>query len=197
MSFAATGNDLVWPLVGTGLRSMMAARRGRSLRMETNVRLRPAAEADWPLVHRLIIEAFREYEGVLIPQSGALRETVASIRETVAGRGGALIAETRDGAVALGTALHYVVDDHLYVGRVSVIPAGRGLGVGKAMMLAMERIAREANVDEVRVSVRLSLPGNVRFYERLGYEAYAHLFYPERTDSWYEMRKRLGAAEHG
>ncbi|TYP69589.1 ribosomal protein S18 acetylase RimI-like enzyme [Paenibacillus methanolicus] len=162
--------------------------------MEGNLKLRPAAETDWPLVHRLIIEAFREYEGVLVPQSGALRETVASIRETVSGRGGALIAETADGSAALGTALHYVVEKHLYVGRVSVVPAARGQGVGKALMLEMERIAREAGLAEIRVSVRLSLPDNVAFYERLGYEAFDHVFYPDRTDSWYEMRKRLGAA---
>ncbi|MFC4102156.1 GNAT family N-acetyltransferase [Paenibacillus xanthanilyticus] len=165
--------------------------------MGKNVKLRPAAEADWPLVHRLIMEAFREYEGVLVPQSGALRETVASIREKVAGRGGAMIAETADGTAALGTALHYVVEQHLYVGRVSVVPAGRGQGVGRALMLGMEGIAREAGLAEIRVSVRLSLPDNVAFYERLGYEAYDHLFYPERTDSWYEMRKRLGAPENG
>lgn len=158
--------------------------------MEYNIRLRHADESDWPLVHRLIMEAFGEYEGVLTPPSGALSETVASIRETVAGRGGALIAATEEGT-ALGTALHYAVADHLYVGRVSVIPAGRGKGVGKSMMLGMEQIAREAGIREVRVSVRLSLPGNVKFYEGLGYAAYDHLFYPERTDSWYEMKKCL------
>ena len=44
---------------------------------------------------------------------------------------------------------------------------------------------------ESRVEVRLSIPENIKLYEWLQYEVIEHKFYPERTDSWYVMRKKL------
>jgi hypothetical protein len=41
------------------------------------------------IVRQIIFEAFKEYDGVLNPPSGALRETVDGIKLKIEGRGGA------------------------------------------------------------------------------------------------------------
>ncbi|MBB3111912.1 ribosomal protein S18 acetylase RimI-like enzyme [Paenibacillus phyllosphaerae] len=158
-----------------------------------NISIRLATAQECELVLQLVLNAFREYEGILIPPSGALRETADSIRAKMEQQGGAVIAEAKDSGLPLGAALYRFVDQHLYIGRVSVIPQGRGQGAGVAMMRALEQLAIDHGIEETRVSVRCSLPGNVAFYERLSYEVFEHLFYPERTDSWFEMKKRLTA----
>ncbi|SFT20039.1 GNAT family N-acetyltransferase [Paenibacillus sp. BC26] len=136
-----------------------------------------------------IREAFQEFEGKLIPQSGALRETEASIRGEIAEGGGAVI--VWDGAEPIGAAVYSFKDSYLYIGRVSVKPAWRGKGIGREIMAYLEGFAVDSGCSETEVGVRLSIPGNVNFYAGMQYEVREHLFYPEGTDSWYVMRKRI------
>jgi GNAT superfamily N-acetyltransferase len=74
-------------------------------------------------------DSFMEYQDKLFPSSGALRETEASIALKIADHGGAII--VWEDAVPIGTAIYYFIDNYMYIGRVSVIPAYRGKGIGK------------------------------------------------------------------
>ena len=50
--------------------------------------------------------------------------------------------------------------------------------------------ARAEGYPQVRVGVRRQLPGNLRFYERLGYAVTAEHRHPGYADvTWYEMRR--------
>lgn len=131
-----------------------------------------------------------EYEGKLLPQSGALRETEESIRREFEAGGGAVI--VWEGTEPIGTAVYSFKDTYMYIGRVSVKPAWRGKGIGREIMSYLEAFAGERGFVETEVGVRLSIPGNVSFYAGLQYEVREHLFYAEGTDSWYVMRKLLG-----
>lgn len=44
---------------------------------------------------------------------------------------------------------------------------------------------------EVWLEVRLSLPSNIQFYERLGYHVLQECRYPDDTDGWYIMGKSM------
>jgi ribosomal protein S18 acetylase RimI-like enzyme len=82
-------------------------------------------------------------------------ETVDDVRAAIA-KGGAVLA-WEDGE-AVGSARYQWYPDHLYIGRVAVIPAYRGKGVGSALMRRIEEIARERGCGEIRLGVRMSLP---------------------------------------
>jgi len=143
-----------------------------------------AAEA----VHRLTLAAFAEQAG-LDPPSGAVREDLAGVREDLARHGGALA--MLDGEAA-GCLRLDDPGDHLHVRRVAVRPDLQGRGVGRALMEWCQVEAKRRGHAEVRVGVRRALPGNLAFYERLGFQvtgSHSHPGYQEVT--WYSMAKRL------
>ena len=125
-----------------------------------------AARHDAPLVHRLVCEAFLEYEGVLQPASGALSETVEDVGNAIA-NGGAVLAWSGD--IAVGTARFSLRADEVYVERVAVAPAYRGASIATLMMQHIEAHARTLGVERSAVRVRMSLPRNIALYQRLGY----------------------------
>jgi len=112
-------------------------------------------------------EAYAEFDGTLMPPSGALRETVEEVREAMS-KGGAVLAW--EGDTVVGSARFQWYPDYVYIGRVAVIPAHRGKGVGAALMQFIEAAAREKGYHSVQLGVRMSLPGNLAFYQHLGYE---------------------------
>lgn len=154
-----------------------------------NLSIAQAEQDELPIVHRIMREAFEQYRDQISPQSGALREQVTDIMDKIRNRGGALL--VRDGEKPIGSAQYYFKDHYMYLGRISVINQARGHGVGKMIVQYLEGFARENGVGETRLEVRLSLPDNVLFYKRLGYEVLEEHEYPEKTDRWYVMRKDL------
>lgn len=134
-----------------------------------------AAPGDAPLVHRIMQEAFEEYRGRLEPPSSAHDETIEDVRHAIAA-GGAVLAW--DEGTAVGSARFRPRPGYLYVGRVSVLPAWRGRGIGAALMTAIGEQARTLGLPEIRVEVRLSLPSNAALYRRLGYQTVSEQPHP-------------------
>ena len=140
-------------------------------------------------VHTLTRAAFEPYVGVLDPPSGALRETVESVRADL-GRAGAAIAWL-DGS-PVGCLRYEVEDDHLHVRRVAVPPEWQRRGIGTALMEWSHQRARELGLSEVRLGVRKQLPANIAFYKALGYRLIARHHHPgQKRVTWYEMSLRL------
>jgi tRNA threonylcarbamoyladenosine biosynthesis protein TsaE len=139
-----------------------------------------------PEVHRLTQQAFKDY-GRLTPPSGAMRETEETVRADLARGGGAL---ARIGPRAIGCLRLEPGAGYLSVRRLAVDPAWQRQGVGRALMAWSVEYAKAEGYVEVRVGVRTQLPGNLRFYEGLGYTVIAehrHAGYAEVT--WLEMRR--------
>ncbi|MDD9270425.1 GNAT family N-acetyltransferase [Paenibacillus sp. GCM10023248] len=153
------------------------------------IEIREARLDEAEVVHHTIRAAFAEYEGKLNPPSGALRETPQDLIANMEQGGGSVLAWEED--TALGSATYRFSDPYMYIGRVAVCPGARGKGVCKLMLRYLEEKARLQEVFEARVGVRLSIPANIAMYQRLGYETIEHQFYPDRTDSWYVMSKKL------
>jgi ribosomal protein S18 acetylase RimI-like enzyme len=147
---------------------------------------------DAALVHRLMWEAFAEYDGVLEPPTGALAESVADVAAAIAA-GGAVLAW--EGEVAVASARYQPEADHLSIGRVSVPPAHRGNGYARAVMSYLEELGRALGLPEARVGVRRNLPDNIALYERLGYRIVSEQPHP-RGPAYTSviMTKRLSVA---
>jgi GNAT superfamily N-acetyltransferase len=140
------------------------------------------------VVHRLTQAAFAEHTA-LDPPSGVTRETVESVRLDLEAHGGAL-ALGPDGPV--GCLRYEQSPDHMWVRRVAVLPSRQGRGLGRALMGWAEREAAGRGLDALQVGVRLALPANLAFYQRLGYtivSEHAHPGYDRPT--WVTMRKRI------
>lgn len=130
------------------------------------LRVSLATQDEASVVHAIMVAAFEEYRGVLNPPSGVFLETPADVSAAMA-KGGALLAWW--GVIPVGSARYRFERDHVYVGRVSVLPDYRGHGLASALMQAIEPRALAAGFWRLRLGVRLILGENIRLYERLGY----------------------------
>ncbi len=139
-------------------------------------------------VREMMLAAFREYEEVLTVPSSAMWETVEDVATHIS-LGGAVLA--RAGAETVGSGRFELREDHVYIGRLSVLPAFRGRGIGAAMMTAMEEYASAKGSLEARISVRVLLPKNVELYERLGYKVTARYKHDRGDEVVVDMAKRF------
>ena len=146
----------------------------------TTITTRLATTADAPTVHAITQAAFDTLRGEIDPPSSAHLETVEAVATALVS-GGAGIAEI--GGEPVGAVRFRSAGDHLYVGRVAVDPACRGLGVARALMAFAERHAALAGIPETRLEVRRTLTGNVAMFERLGYAVVAKYPHPRRSDA--------------
>jgi GNAT superfamily N-acetyltransferase len=74
------------------------------------------------------------------------------------------------GAEAVGCgAIHRVGADLGEVKRMYVAPAARGRGVGRAILDALEDLAREVGYARLRLETGARQPAAMRMYERAGY----------------------------
>jgi len=111
-------------------------------------------------------EAFEQYRDALEPPSGALATDAAGVRELME-LGGILVCES-DGRI-VASVFHRTHPDHVYLGRLAVLPAFRRRGLAVRLVAAVESFAAASGRRQVRLGVRLALPENRAFFERLGY----------------------------
>ncbi|WNG38212.1 GNAT family N-acetyltransferase [Archangium violaceum] len=133
--------------------------------------------------------AYSPLARVLPSRPTALDESEAYLRQrlehvpcqVVVHVGGELVAAGRiEGVAPLGE-----------LKRIAVHPARQSLGLGRMLVLALEEKARQLEFVRLRAGTRRRLPGNVAFYERLGYQLVAVEPYPAGIDDetvWLEKR---------
>lgn len=142
-------------------------------------------------IHRVTQAAFEPHRR-LDPPSGAGRESVEVVREQLAAGGGAIAELDGRPVGCLRWRINEAGDFH--VRRVAVEPALQRQGVGHVLMAWAEREAQRHGCPGVFVGVRIGLPGNLAFYERLDYEIAGeqrHEGYDQPT--WLALRKTLAA----
>jgi ribosomal protein S18 acetylase RimI-like enzyme len=152
------------------------------------LRVALAQEEEALCLHRITQAAFAELRGVLQPPSGAEKETVEDIRAALR-EGGAVLAWIGDAAVS--SARFHLLPDHLYVGRLGVLPDHRGRGIASVIMEYLERIAICLDRSEIRLGTRMRLPKNLAIYQRLGYEIVEVRAHPRGPDQIALLVKRL------
>jgi ribosomal protein S18 acetylase RimI-like enzyme len=147
----------------------------------SHLSLRDATNADLPTVLAVLQAAFAEYRGRLDPPSGVHQETVESLRAQMTSA--CIVLALLDDTV-VGCVLYRPENDHVYLGRLAVLPAYRNRGIATALTAAVEQRARARGIPRVRLGVRVALPHLRAWYERLGYrllEERRHEGYVEPT----------------
>jgi len=135
--------------------------------MSDTLILRAATAVDAPAIAATIAAAFEEYRGKLEPESGAFGETAEGIAGELARDSGAIVAERNGQMVAC--VMVKLLEDDLYFGRLSVLPAARGQGIARRLVEAVEDEARRRELSGVRLGVRIVLTENQRLFTSLGY----------------------------
>ena len=156
----------------------------------TQPHLREAAEEDVAVLLRLLLGAFQEYEGVLDPPSGGHFETIDTVRKKLAA-GSAVLATI--GGEPAGFAFYERQGTCLYFSRLSVLPAFRNRGVGRALLDYVERRAMDAGAAGVRLGVRLQLPHLLARYERRGYRITKYMTHQGYSEPTYVYMEKLVA----
>lgn len=157
------------------------------------IRITSATLDEAPLVYDIMQEAFAQYLGVLEPPSGVHTETLEQAIEAIK-EGGAVLAwltEADGREKAVGSARYAFHDTECYVGRVSVLPDYRGMGIASAMLNFIEEIARKHGSAYLEISVRTVLESNIRLYERHGYHIDSVFDHPKGGGTVTNMVKHL------
>jgi ribosomal protein S18 acetylase RimI-like enzyme len=145
------------------------------------VTLREATCDDAPTIVAVLQAAFEEYRGRLDPPSGAHRETVEKVRDVMRTARAVL---ALDGDQVAGCVFYASEDEHIDLFRLAVLPTHRRRGVGCALVEYVESRALALGIPRVQLGVRVALPRNRAYYERMGYrflEARTHEGYAKPT----------------
>jgi GNAT superfamily N-acetyltransferase len=138
--------------------------------MGAAVRIRPAVEADVPLILRFIRE-LAEYERLrheVVATEERLRDTLFGARPAAE----VVIAE--DAGEPVGFALYFhnystfLAQPGIYLEDLYVRPEARGRGVGRALLAHLARLARERNCGRLEWWVLDWNESAIRFYRSLG-----------------------------
>ena len=130
------------------------------------VPVRAATAEDAAAVLATVHAAFAEHRGRLVPETGALRETLDTVAARIR-RGDVLVAGAGPQLPACAFVAEHEGD--FYLGRLSVRPEQRGEGLARALVEAALALGRERGFSHVVVGVRLALPANLGFFGSLGF----------------------------
>jgi predicted N-acetyltransferase YhbS len=159
------------------------------------IRLREATDADIPTIVALIHAAFKEYDGMIDPPSGAHKETEEKLREAMKTERAVLALLNPDGEKGgdqvLACVLYRAESDYMYFGRLAVLPVYRNRGISAMLIGYVEQHARELRLPRVRLGVRVALPHLRAYYERLGYRVIDERSHAGYTVTTYVVMEKL------
>src|SRR5260221_3268981 len=119
------------------------------------LQLRLARQDEAAAILAVVHRAFAQYDRTLVPQSGAARETVETVTARLA-RENCVMALREERLV--GCLFYEHLGDHLYFGRLAVLPQERGRGVARRLVGEVEAVALAAGIVAVRLPIRDGLP---------------------------------------
>ncbi|HEV3051353.1 MAG TPA: GNAT family N-acetyltransferase [Longimicrobium sp.] len=138
--------------------------------MGAAVRMRPAVEADVPLILRFIRE-LAEYERLrheVVATEERLRDTLFGPRPAAE----VVIAEDADEPVGFALFFHnystFLAQPGIYLEDLYVHPEARGRGVGRALLAHLARLAKERGCGRLEWWVLDWNESAIRFYRSLG-----------------------------
>ena len=146
------------------------------------IQLRQAKESEAPVLLAILHAAFEEYRGRLDPPSGVHVETIESVQSKLK-KSWAVIAFA--GNEAAGCVFYEKENEHIYLGRLSVLPQFRKLGIGRALIDYVEAQAANLKVPRVQLGVRIALPHLKAYYGQLGYRTVSYETHPGYTQPTY------------
>jgi predicted N-acetyltransferase YhbS len=155
----------------------------------TTVRIHAATTNHADQILSVLVAAFEQYRQVLDPPSGVFRETPDRIRHKL-DQGGGFVA--LDGQRLVGVVLYQPHSNHMYLGRLGVLPEYRGHQIATRLTAHVEQTALEHDLHRMRLCVRIGLTGNQQFFKSLDYQITAYNCHENYTAYTYvTMEKTL------
>lgn len=121
------------------------------------------------------------------------RWTPARVKRQIKDKNTMVLIASKEGAIA-GFAIMGFGDDQAHLFLLAVQPEFRRSGIGRSMMQWLEKSCRTAGIQAIRLEVRASNRGAVRFYRNLDFRILARVAaYYDRRESAAIMGKSLTA----
>ncbi|MDD3839843.1 MAG: GNAT family N-acetyltransferase [Clostridia bacterium] len=138
-----------------------------------NIVIKKAVQQDIPVIHQITQKAFKKYADDLgFPEKvSALDETYNSILEDMEKK--TILIAYAD-KKPQGT-IRYHIDrgnNCAYISRFGVNPECHNLGIGKALMLEVEKELKQQKIDYIALHTASKVTNLIRFYYGIGY--YVH-----------------------
>lgn len=111
-----------------------------------------------------------------------LPDVSAGIDDDIAGK--IVLAAEILGSIA-GVAILGIENKSAHLANIAVDPVHKGKGVGKALIVAVENIAKQQGATELRLATHIGMPENVSLYSHLGWSE------TSRTESKVLMSKAI------
>ena len=119
------------------------------------------------------------------------RWTPAKVKRHILDKDTMALIARKEGTIA-GFAIMRFGDDQAHLFLLAVAPEFRRTGIGRSMIHWLEKSCRTAGIQAIRLEVRASNRGAVRFYRKLGYRVLARVAgYYDRRESAAIMARSL------
>ncbi|AGB69572.1 MULTISPECIES: GNAT family N-acetyltransferase [Rhizobium] len=143
----------------------------------------------WDVLLDLILSSFAYMNGRIIPPSSALALTSETLKAKALSE---IAYAALDGEQPVGCIFCRPEVESLYVGKLAVLPAAQGKGIGKLLLRMAETTARELGLKSLRLETRIELVDNHATFAAWGFQKTAENRHAgfDRTTS-IEMRKPI------
>lgn len=127
------------------------------------VEIRPALETDLADIQSCARKAYAKYVRRMGREPAPIHADFAS--QVAKGCVDVATCEAR----FAGYVVFYPEDDHVHLENIAVLPEYSGRGVGKRMLLHVERAARESGYEAVELYTNEAMTENLTMYPKIGY----------------------------
>ncbi|SCB38715.1 Acetyltransferase (GNAT) family protein [Rhizobium hainanense] len=143
----------------------------------------------WDELLDLILTSFAYMNGRIDPPSSALALTPANLKAKALNE---IAYAALDGEQLVGCIFCRPEAESLYVGKLAVLPAAQGKGIGKRLLALAEATARDLGLKDLRLETRIELIDNHATFTAWGFRKTTENRHAgfDRTTS-IEMRKAI------
>ena len=155
------------------------------------IEVAPAGFTDWAGLHALLRSAYAYMEGRIDPPSSLLRMDARQLEEKARDE---VLVLALDDERPIGCAFAQLRADCVYVGKLAVESGARHRGVARAIMDAVEALARANQRAFIELETRVELVENHRTFAALGFAKVGESAHPGYTrPTSITMRKPVGS----
>ncbi|QKD02479.1 GNAT family N-acetyltransferase [Mesorhizobium loti] len=125
--------------------------------------LRIAVEEDLPFVEAIVEAAYSHYIPIIGQKPGPMVDDYAALI------GDRRVHVLQSDGVIKGVLVLIPEENAMLLDNIAVIPAAKGAGLGREMLMFAEQSARDAGYKSIRLYTHEKMTQNIALYSRIGY----------------------------